>query len=86
MGSQSYLPQYLIGTTTCSISMCVAILASIELYLILEDNLKLESELSKQFNLLSLDIFKTLQLNKNGRSTDGYVYLNKNIYKLFPPN
>ena len=29
VGSQSYLPQHLISTTTCSISMLVAILSSI---------------------------------------------------------
>ena len=77
VGSQSYLPQHLISTTTCSISMCVAILSSIKLYLNLEQNLKLESELSKQFNLLSLDIFKILHLNKTDRSIDGLIYLNK---------
>ena len=77
VGSQSYLPQHLISTTTCSISMLVAILSSIKLYLNLEQNLKLESELSKQFSLLSLDIFKILHLNKTDRSIDGLIYLNK---------
>ena len=77
VGSQEYLPQHLISTTTCSISMLVAILSSIKLYLHLEENLKLESELSKQFNLLSLDIFKILHLNKTDRSIDGLIYLNK---------
>ena len=77
VGSQEYLPQHLISTTTCSISMLVAILSSIKLYLHLEENLKLESELSKQFNLLSLDIFKILHLNKTDRSIDGIIYLNK---------
>ena len=41
VGSQSYLPQHLISTTTCSISMLVAILSSIKLYLNLDQNLKL---------------------------------------------
>ena len=77
VGSQEYLPQHLISTTTCSISMLVAILSSIKLYLHLEENLKLESELSKQYNLLSLDIFKILHLNKTDRSIDGLIYLNK---------
>ena len=77
VGSQSYLPQHIISTTTCSISMCVAILSSIKLYLNLEQNLKLETELSKQFSLLSLDIFKILHLNKDDRSIDGLIYLNK---------
>ena len=57
--------------------MLVAILSSIKLYLNLEQNLKLETELSKQFSLLSLDIFKILHLNKTDRSIDGLIYLNK---------
>ena len=59
--------------------MCVAILPSVKLYLNLEQNIKLENELSKQFNLLSLDILKILLLNKGDRSIGGLVYLNKNI-------
>ena len=58
VGSQSYLPQHLISTTTCCISMLVAILSSIKLYLNLEDNLKLESELSKQFSLIKFRHFQ----------------------------
>ena len=77
VGSQSYSPKHLISTTTCSISMLVASLSSIKLYLNLDQNLKLEYELSKQFNLLSLDIFKILHLNKTDRSIDGLIYLNK---------
>ena len=59
--------------------MCVAILPSVKLYLNLEQNIKLENELSKQFNLLSLDILKILLLNKGVRSIGGLVYLSKNI-------
>ena len=59
--------------------MCVAILPSVKLYLNLEQNIKLENELSKQFNLLSLDILKILLLNKGDRSIGGLVYLSKNI-------
>ena len=77
VGSQEYLPQHLISTTTCSKSMCVAILSSIKLYLNLELNLKLETGLSKQFSLLSLDIFEILHLNKDDRSIGGLIYLNK---------
>ena len=44
VGSQSYLPQHFISTTTCSISMLVAVFSSIKLYLNLDQNLKLESE------------------------------------------
>ena len=58
VGSQSYLNQNIISTTTCSISMIVAILSSVKIYLNLENNMTLENNISKQFNLLSLEIFK----------------------------
>lgn len=77
VGSQSYLNQSIISTTTCSISMLVAILSSIKIYLQLEDNMKLENDISKQFNLLSLDIFKTTHLKIDDRSMNGLDYLNK---------
>ena len=77
VGSQSYIEQDIISTITCSISMIVTILSSIKLYLNLEDSLRNENDISKQFNLLSLDIYKVLHLNKSDRSINGLEYLNK---------
>ena len=39
--------------------------------------MKLENDISKQFNLLSLDIFKTTHLKIDDRSMNGLDYLNK---------
>ena len=77
VGSQSYLNQQTISTTTCSISMCVAVLSSIKLYLQLDDNIQSEQTMSKFFNLLSLDIFKYTHLKPEDRSMDAITYLNK---------
>lgn len=77
VGSQAYLTQNIISTTTCSISMLVAILSSIKLYLSLDDNMKLENDISKQFSLLALDIFKYTHLKQGDRSMEGLAYLNK---------
>lgn len=77
VGSQSYLNQQTISTTTCSISMTVAVLSSIKIYLNLEQSLKLEQEMSKSFNLLSLDVFKYKHLKVEDRSMDAISYLNK---------
>ena len=57
--------------------MTVTILSSIKIYLNLEDLLKNENDISKQFNILSLDIYKVLHLNKSDRSINGLEYLNK---------
>lgn len=77
VGSQSYIEQDIISTITCSISMTVTILSSIKIYLNLEDMLKNENDISKQFDLLSLDIYKVLHVNKSDRSINGLEYLNK---------
>ena len=60
VGAGSFLSQELVSVSTCGISMLVAILKSIKLYLPLEDNIKVELEMSKAFHTLALDIFKVL--------------------------
>ena len=57
--------------------MVVAILTSIKLYLQLEENIKIELEMSKSFHTLSLELFKTLNLDNSQRNFDGLEYLNK---------
>ena len=57
--------------------MSIAIFSSIKLYLGLEDLIKLEQDILKSFNLLALDLYKTLYLNKENRNIDGLEYLNK---------
>ena len=64
VGASAYMAQDIVSSITCSISMFITILSGIKLYLNLHDLIKNEFEMSKQFNLLSLDIFKTLHLIK----------------------
>ena len=77
VGSQSYLSQELVSTVTCSISMFITILSGIKLYLNLDNLIQNEVEMSKQFNLLSLDIFKVLNLTKEERTEEAMDFLNK---------
>ena len=62
VGVSDYVEQEAISTTTASISMAIAILGSIRLYLNLTLNVALELELSKEFHVLALDISKELFL------------------------
>ena len=62
VGVSDYVEQAAISTTTASISMAIAILGSIRLYLNLTLNVALELELSKEFHVLALDISKELFL------------------------
>ena len=62
VGVSDYVEVAAISTTTASISMAIAILGSIRLYLNLTLNVALELELSKEFHVLALDISKELFL------------------------
>ena len=81
VGATAYMTQNIVSTVTCSISMFITILSGIKLYLNLDDTIKTEYELSKNFNLLSLDIFKILRLKKEQREIDGIDYLNTTYNK-----
>ena len=58
VGVSNFVAQPTISTTTASISMAIAILGSVRLYLNLTLNVALELELSKEFHILALDISK----------------------------
>lgn len=62
VGVSNFVAQPTISTTTASISMAIAILGSVRLYLNLTLNVALELELSKEFHILALDISKELFL------------------------
>jgi hypothetical protein len=71
-----------ISGLTCLISLICGIITSIELYLGLEQDLANELLNSKQFYLLSIDIFKTLSLSREERSIDGKTFLD-NKYQCY---
>lgn len=77
VGLPAYVNQEAVSGITCSISMIVTVLTSIKLYLNLEDLIKNEHEMSKQFNLLSLDVYKVLHLKQEQRDTIAVDYLDK---------
>ena len=61
---------------TTSISMFIAILTSIKLYLNLNNTINDENALSKDYYTLSIDIYKILNLNEENRNCDAEQYLN----------
>ena len=61
---------------TTSISMFIAVLTSIKLYLNLSSNINEEIGLSKDFYILSIDIFKVTQLNQDDRHIDPLEFVN----------
>jgi hypothetical protein len=75
IGLVNYLKQERVSLITCLISLTIGIITSIELYLGLESGMNNELEKSRDFYLLSIDIFKILQLKREHRNIDGSTYL-----------
>ena len=57
--------------------MCSALIGSIELYLGIQKSMDLEQEASRNFLLLSYDIYKTLSLIRENRHSSGKSYLDE---------
>ena len=75
VGLQSYLNQETISVITCSLSLTVGIINSIELFLQIQENLEKELKNSKDFYTLAVDIHKTLNLDRTHRGINGIKYL-----------
>lgn len=83
VGASTYMKQEHVSVTTCGISMIIAMLTSIKLYLNLDKRLDNELEMSKAFHTLALELFVTLNLKEEQRNGNGLDYLNNihNEYK-----
>jgi hypothetical protein len=75
VGLQPYLQQGLISACTCIVSLIITIIGSIELYLSIQTQMENELTTSKEFYLLSIDIFKMLSLERNHRTIEGKTFL-----------
>lgn len=75
VGLQPFISQQIISVLCCSISLICGIISSIELFVGLQSRMEKEFVSSKEFYILSCDIFKTLSLERNNRTIDGVIYL-----------
>ena len=77
MGANVYLPQDTINLFGCMFNTAITLISSVKLYLNINENMKLENDMSKQFYSLSIDIYKVLSLSPEERGEGGISYLNK---------
>ena len=75
-GSINSVSQPRIEMITTTISMFIAILTSIKLYLNLNSSINDEIALSKDFYILSVNIFKMISLNEEDREITAMQFLN----------
>jgi hypothetical protein len=76
VGADPYLKQENISLISCISSMVITILGSIKLYLNISQNLENESNMSREFYVLSVEIFKMISLPTEQRNTNGIEFLN----------
>lgn len=77
VGLQPYLEQSMISITTCGLSLISGIVCSIELFYDLQKMVDIEFSQYKQYNLLALDIYKILKLERQHRPLPQSEYLSK---------
>jgi hypothetical protein len=82
VGLQPYLPQGYISLITCGISLTTGIIVSIELFNDVQNEMEMELSSSKDFYILSIDIFRLLSLSRENRGVDMKEYLDEK-YKLY---
>ena len=77
VGMSTYLEQGIISGITCILSLLCSIIGSIELFLSIQTSMENELSSSKDFYLLSVDIFKTLSLTRENRAPNASSYLDE---------
>lgn len=75
VGLQPYLDQPTISVITCLLSLTCGIIGSIELFLAIQSSMENELMASKDYYILSIEIFKVLTLDRENRSMDGKSFL-----------
>ena len=75
VGLQPYLEQGHISAMVAGISLIVSILGSIELYMKIQENMEVELVAQKDFYILSISIYKVLQLDDENRNMDMKLFL-----------
>ena len=86
VGLQPYLQQGLISVSTCLLALICSVVGSIELYLTIQKSMENELLASRDYYVLSIDIYKTLSLIREHRPIPAKEYLEEkyNEYvKLF---
>ena len=75
VGLNSFVKQNTVSVIICLLSLSSAIIGSIELYLGIQKTMEIEYDTSKQFKILSYDIYKILNLKRENRNVSSKTFL-----------
>jgi hypothetical protein len=71
----AFLEQEVVSLVNCFLGLVAGTITSIELFVKLDEKMKLAEELSHKYYIISADIFKTLSLRDENRQQSGKDYL-----------
>jgi hypothetical protein len=77
----SYVGQDTASLTNCVISLFIAIISSMEAFFQIQQNMENELMISKDYYILAIDIFKTLNLTRELRAVGGITFLDETMAK-----
>ena len=75
VGLNKFIQQDAVSVINCLMSLIVGCIGSIELYLAIQDKLNRELASSKNYYILSVDIYKILSLDRGNRHCEALVFL-----------
>jgi hypothetical protein len=77
VGLSEYVNQKVVSVITCLLALLCSVIGSIELYLAIQKGMESEMISQREYYLLSIDIFKTLNLSKQHRPVPAKEYLER---------
>jgi len=77
----AYVVQNTASLTNCVISLFIAIISSMEAFFQIQQNMENELMISKDYYILAIDIFKTLNLTRELRAVAGITFLDETMAK-----
>jgi hypothetical protein len=75
VGLNAFVAQSTVSVLNCLISLVCGIIVSVELFLQVQSRMDQSNSLSKDFYIISTDIFKTLSLERENRRCDPFAYM-----------
>jgi len=77
VGLNKFINQDTVSVINCLMSLIVGVIGSIELYLAIQDKLNKELASSKNYYILSVDIYKTISLERMNRHCEALTFLDE---------
>lgn len=75
VGLNAFVAQSVVSVLNCLISLVCGIIVSIELFLQIQSRMDSSHSHSKDFYILTVDIFKTLSLDRENRKCEAHTYM-----------